>query len=135
MKLRQVDRATPSKVQPLTSVVQTIRRLLHDDDRGQTTIETAFGIAALVSVLLVAVSALVAVASFLAVTDAAGGIARAEARGDLSLSEELRRATGGEVQLQKNRDTVTVTVSKRVAFVPVSAKATALVEGSIAGDS
>lgn len=108
---------------------RSIWQRLRDDDRGQTTVETAFGIATLVSVLLLAVSAMVAVANYLAVTDAAGGIARAEARGDERASAKLRAEIGGEVLVQRDSGMVTVTVSKRTAFVPISGSATAMEEG------
>ena len=59
-----------------------IRSTLHRlcvGDEGQTTVETAFGLAALVTVMVTALSGLVTIAMYLGLTDAAGAIARAEA--------------------------------------------------------
>ena len=56
-------------------MIRRVRRLLADED-GQATVETAFALSTLIAVLMVALGAIAVVAMHLAVTDAAGHIAR-----------------------------------------------------------
>lgn len=104
-----------------------IRHLWAADD-GQSTVETAFGIASLVAVLIIAVSALVSVATYLSVTDAAGSIARAAARGDVETVETVKKAAAAEVSIADRGGTVEVTVRRSGGFIPVSATVVAAKE-------
>nr|WP_120490909.1 TadE family type IV pilus minor pilin [Corynebacterium lactis] len=111
------------------------RALLADaitGEDGQATVETAFGIAAIVAVMLAAVTGLVAVATYLGLTDAAGSIARAHARGDAETVAQLREGLGGEVSIEEDAATVRVTVTGAVGLITMEAAAVALSEKAAA---
>ena len=103
-------------------------RRLWSSDSGQSTVETAFGIAALVVVLMIAVSALVSVAMYLSATDAAGSIARAAARGDADKAKAIQQAVSAEVSIADRGTTVEVVVRRDGGFIPIRASAVALKE-------
>ena len=109
-------------------MIRRVRRLLADDD-GQATVETAFALSTLIAVLMVALGAIAVVAMHVAVTDAAGLIARAEARGDVAAAQSARGAiSGAAVSVTTSGETVRVTVTKRFPLYDVVGHATALVE-------
>lgn len=101
---------------------------LRAEENGQTTVETAFGLAALVIVMMTALSGLVTVATYLGLTDTAGAIARAEARGDADTVAELRSAAGGEVAISESSGTIRVTVTGQTGPFSLHATAVALKE-------
>ena len=104
-----------------------IRSTLHRlcvGDEGQTTVETAFGLAALVTAL----SGLVTIAMYLGLTDAAGAIARAEARGDAETVAELRADADGQVAISETSGTVRVTIRRSAGPFSLEARAVALRE-------
>lgn len=109
--------------------VGRVARVLRDD-RGQASVETAFGIAALVSVLLAAVSALGAVAMHLAATDFAAQLARAEGRGDREAAAAVRErmGPGWETSVRHDGDLVVAVVNRDLALLDVRAEAAALLE-------
>ncbi|WP_295624756.1 TadE family type IV pilus minor pilin [uncultured Corynebacterium sp.] len=113
-------------------MIHRLRRSLHrlrTDDSGQATVETAFALATLISVLMVALGAIAVVATHLSATDAAGHIARAEARGDAAAAASVRGALEeAEVSVDSGGDTVDVTVTMRLSLIDVTGRATALVE-------
>ncbi len=102
------------------------------NDRGQTTIETAFGIAALIATLLVAIAALVAVATYLSALDSAGQLARATGRGDVQMIEAIRQQlpSSARVSTATNDQTVTISVAVPTPLLRIKASATALLEPS-----
>lgn len=104
-----------------------LARLCTGND-GQTTVETAFGLAALVIVMMTALSGLVTVATYLGLTDAAGAIARAEARGDADTVAELRSTAGGDVAISESSGTVRVTITGSAGPFTLNATAVALKE-------
>ena len=109
-------------------MIRRVRRLLAGDS-GQATVETAFALSTLISVLMVALGAIAVVATHLAVTDAAGHIARAEARGDAEAANSARGAVGGaRVSVVQRAGMVEVTVAKRLALYDVTGRAAALIE-------
>ncbi|MFD5868308.1 TadE family type IV pilus minor pilin [Corynebacterium sp. NPDC060344] len=109
-------------------MIRRVRRLLARDD-GQATVETAFALSTLIAVLMVALGAIAVVATHLAVTDAAGHIARAEARGDEAAAQSARRViSGAHVNVAARADVVEVTVTKRLPLYNVTGRATALLE-------
>ncbi|KAA9226182.1 hypothetical protein F6I42_06335 [Corynebacterium amycolatum] len=108
-----------------------IRSTLHRlcvGDEGQTTVETAFGLAALVTVMATALSGLVTIAMYLGLTDAAGAIARAEARGDAETVAELRADADGQVAISETSGTVRVTIRRSAGPFSLEARAVALRE-------
>lgn len=105
----------------------TLYRLCVDDE-GQTTVETAFGLAALVTVIVTALSGLVTIAMYLGLTDAAGAIARAEARGDAETVAELRTEVNGQVAISETSGTVRVTIRRSAGPFTLEAGAVALRE-------
>ena len=108
-----------------------IRSTLHRlcvGDEGQTTVETAFGLAALVTVMVTALSGLVTIAMYLGLTDAAGAIARAEARGDAETVAELRADADGQVAISETSGTVRVTIRRSPGPFSLEACAVALRE-------
>ncbi|WP_448851720.1 TadE family type IV pilus minor pilin [Corynebacterium sp. 335C] len=100
------------------------------DERGQATVETAFGIASLAAVLLTAVSALAAVAAHLAAVDAAAQLARAEGRGDRAAAAVIadRLGDGWSTSTRRDGDLVVAVVEKDLALLDVRAEAAALAE-------
>ncbi|GAC67604.1 TadE family type IV pilus minor pilin [Gordonia soli] len=103
------------------------------DDRGMVTVEAAFAIAAIVSVIVLAVGVLGAVTSQIRCTDAAREVARLSASGDAGAESAGRRMVGdhASISVQRSDDRVTVEVSVDVPLVPmmeVSARAVAAVE-------
>ena len=104
-----------------------IRHLWAAED-GQSTVETAFGIASLVVVMMIAVSALVSVATYLSITDAAGSIARAAARGDADTVAAIEQAASAEVSIADHGETIEVTVRRDGGLIPVHATAVAAKE-------
>lgn len=103
-------------------------RALAGREEGQATVETAFGLAALVTVMVTALSGLVTVALYLGLTDAAGAIARAEARGDAEVAAELRADTDGRVEVSETSATVRVTIRRSAGPFSLVAEAVALRE-------
>lgn len=110
--------------------LRRFRRILHDDS-GQATVETAFGLAALISVLILAAGVIGVVTVHLTATDMAGQIARAESRGDsgevqASLPGVLGSRAG--VEVIRVDDKVLAEVSVRLPLFTVRADAVALAE-------
>lgn len=113
-------------------------------DRGSVTAETAMALPVLVLVLAAAVWVLAALGAQLRCVDAAGGAARAAARGEepgavTALARRLAPA-GARVQVQQVGDQVHVTVGATVRPFPalralpglvVDATSTALIEPGV----
>ena len=114
----------------MSSRIRSALNRLCVDDEGQATVETAFGLAALVTVMVTALSGLVAIAMYLGLTDAAGAIARAEARGDAKTVAELRTDTSGQVEVSETAGTVRVTIRRSVGPFSLETRAVALKERS-----
>lgn len=104
-----------------------IRHLWAAED-GQSTVETAFGIASLVTALLISVSALVSVATYLSITDAAGSIARAAARGDAETVAAVKAAADADVSIADRGGTIEVTIRRAGGLIPVKARVVAAKE-------
>lgn len=110
---------------------RTLRALLRDDS-GQATVETAFGLAALVSVLILSAGIIGVVTVHLTATDIAGQVARAEARGDSAAAQEfagvLSSRAGIEVITVDDKILAEVTIA--LPLLTVRADAVALIEPS-----
>lgn len=115
--------------------MRQVRRVLANDS-GQSTVETAFAITALVSVLMIALAAIAGIATYLSVTDIAGHLARAHARQDSHAVEAMTSTLNfnATVDVEQDADTVTVTISVPLQLFDVTATATALTESSTAGE-
>ncbi|MEJ5928743.1 hypothetical protein WG915_08965 [Corynebacterium sp. H128] len=87
------------------------------DDNGSVTIEAAFGLAGIVTVTLLVVSAMITLASYIAAVDMAGAAARAHSLGETFEPER------GEVALSSDGTWATATVSIDTGVVPISASA------------
>lgn len=100
-------------------------------EEGQATVETAFGIAALVIVMTSAVSAVITVSIYLGMTDAAGALARAHARGDTQAVAHLRGGAvdpSAQLAIDTSSTTVTVTLTREIGPLQLRARAVALKE-------
>ena len=105
-------------------------RVLAAEESGQATVETAFALSTIIAVLMIALAAFAVVAAHLSATDAAGHLARAHARGDDAAIHFVRQSVvpDARVEARYNDDTVTVTVTMRLAMMDVTGRATALLE-------
>ncbi|ALA66554.1 TadE family type IV pilus minor pilin [Corynebacterium lactis] len=124
-------RADASADAPADALTDALVDILTGED-GQATVETAFGIAAIVTVMMSALTGLVAVAMYLGLTDAAGVIARAHARGDAETVAKLQDGLQGAVTINDGSSTVEVTVTGTVGPFPLEARAVALNEKAVA---
>jgi hypothetical protein len=99
-------------------------------ERGAVTAETAVALPALVLVLALCLGGVATGVAEVRCVDAARAAARALARGDEpSRAVALARAaapSGAVVTIRRTGDTVTVTVSARVALVPVGGRRLAI---------
>ena len=123
-----------SIVSALTNVInRALNTNVLGDEAGGVTVEAAFAIAALVVVLMLCVSGLMAVSMQVRCVDAAREAARLSARGDDSSASDAARARpdGAAVQLRRDGGFVVATVTTRLALLPgviVAAQAVAAVE-------
>lgn len=93
-----------------------------DDDQGSVTIEAAFGLAGLVSVTGLALSAMSVLALYISAIDMAGAAARAHALG------ELYQPKRGTVEYSTDAAWATATVRIDAPFRDIVASATYPVE-------
>lgn len=108
-------------------------RVRGGDDAGVSTVEAAFAVAALVSVLLVCLAGISAVAAQVRCVDAAREAARLAARGDGSAVAVAQRIapTGAAVRVRPDGGFVVATVTVRPALLAglvLSAEAVAAAE-------
>lgn len=90
---------------------------LWEEDTGSTTVESALGIGALLSVVLLVIGAFITVASYIGAVDAAGAAARSHA---LGLGYTSPR---GEVTIHEQDGLVTATVRVPAPWGSLSATA------------
>lgn len=119
----------PAKA-PADALTDALVDVLAGED-GQATVETAFGIAAIVTVMMSALTGLIALAMYLGLTDTAGVIARAHARGDAETVAKLQEGLKGSVAINDDSSTVEVTVTGAVGPFPLEARAVALNEKAV----
>lgn len=106
------------------------------DDTGASTVEAAFALAALVSVLVLCLAGLSALSAQVRCVDAAREAARLAARGDVPAATAVVRRiapAGAAVRLRSDGGLVVATVTVRVALLPglaVSAEAVSATEPS-----
>ena len=110
-----------------------MRTDLVTDESGMATVEGAFVIAAIVTVLIVSVGAVTATIAQIRCTDAAREVARLTASGDTSAVSVGRQVAGGSasVEVSEGTDLIEATVSMGVRLLPglrVSARAVAVPE-------
>lgn len=111
-------------------------RGLPTDDSGASTVEAAFALAALVSVLVLCLAGISAVSAQVRCVDAAREVARSAARGDAPAALAVGRRiapAGAAVRLRPDGGYVVATVSVRLALLPglaISAEAVSAVEPS-----
>jgi len=111
-------------------------RGLPTDDAGASTIEAAFALAALVSVLVLCLAGIGAVSAQVRCIDAAREAARTAARGDTPAAMAVARRIapeGAAVALRSDGGFVVATVTTRLALLPglaVSAEAVSATEPS-----
>lgn len=104
------------------------------DDAGAGTVEAAFALAALVTVLALCVAGLSAVSAQVRCVDAAREVARLAARGDTPAATAVGRRiapAGAEVRLRSDGALVVATVTARAALLPglaISAEAVSAAE-------
>lgn len=96
------------------------RRLL-DDEAGMVTVEAAYGIAAIVAVLLIGVGAVTAVLAQVRCIDAAREVARMAAVGELTAVDHGRRVAPSDasISLHSESDAVVAEVSATVPMLPL----------------
>lgn len=90
-------------------------------ERGSSTVEAAFGVAALVSVLLLCLAGLAALAGQVRCVDAAREAARLAARGDVAAATraaERIAPAAAQIRVRRDGDFVVVTVGAGVALLP-----------------
>lgn len=108
---------------------RTLRGILRDES-GQASVETAFGLAALVSVLILSAGIIGVVTVHLTATDIAGQVARAEARGDSATAQEFSGVLSNRAEIEvvtvDNKILTEVTIA--LPLFTVRADAVALVE-------
>lgn len=106
------------------------------DDAGASTVEAAFALAALVSVLVLCLAGISAVSAQVRCIDAAREAARLAARGDTPAATAVVRRiapAGAAVRLRSEGDLVVATVTARSALLPglaISAEAVSAAEPS-----
>lgn len=106
------------------------------DDSGASTVEAAFALAALVSVLVLCLAGITAVAAQIRCVDAAREAARLAARGDAAAVTAVVRQTapdGATVRLRSEGGVVVARVTARPILLPglaITAEAVAAVEPS-----
>lgn len=106
------------------------------DDAGASTVEAAFALAALVSVLVLCLAGISAVSAQIRCLDAAREAARLAARGDAPAATAVVRRiapAGAAVRLRSDGGFIFATVTVRPALLPglaVSAEAAAAAEPS-----
>ena len=110
-----------------------MRTDLVTDESGMATVEGAFVIAAIVTVLIVSVGAVTATIAQIRCTDAAREVARLTASGDTSAVSVGKKVAGGSasVEVSEGTDLIEATVSMGVRLLPglrVSARAVAVPE-------
>lgn len=111
-------------------------RGLPADDAGASTVEAAFALAALVSVLVLCLAGISAVSAQVRCVDAAREAARSAARGDTPTAMAVGRRiapAGAAIRLRSDGGYVVATVSVRVALLPglaISAEAVSAAEPS-----
>ncbi|GAB07932.1 pilus assembly protein TadE [Gordonia amarae] len=110
-----------------------MRTDLVTDESGMATVEGAFVIAAIVTVLIVSVGAVTATIAQIRCTDAAREVARLTASGDTSAVSVGKQVAGGSasVEVSEGTDLIEATVSMGVRLLPglrVSARAVAVPE-------
>ncbi|MEB3035022.1 TadE family type IV pilus minor pilin [[Mycobacterium] nativiensis] len=112
----------------------THRRLA--DDAGAGTVEAAFALAALVSVLVLCLAGISAVSAQIRCVDAAREAARTAARGDTPAAMAVARRIapdGAAIRLRADGGLVVATVTARLTLLPglpVSAEAVSAAEPS-----
>lgn len=106
------------------------------DDSGASTVEAAFALAALVSVLVLCLAGITAVSAQIRCVDAAREAARLAARGDASAVIAVVRQIapdGAAVRLRSEGDVVVASVTARPVLLPgmaITAEAVSVVEPS-----
>lgn len=100
------------------------------DERGQASVETAFGIAALSAMLLTVVAAIAAMGTHLVAVDLVGQLARAEARGDRAAVAAVTGRLGGtwEHSVHREGDLVVAAIVVDLPVFDITAEAAALEE-------
>lgn len=105
-------------------------------DAGSSTVEAAFALAALVSVLVLCLAGISAVSAQVRCVDAAREAARSAARGDTPAAMAVGRRiapAGAAIRLRSDGGFVVATVSVRIALLPglaISAEAVSAAEPS-----
>jgi len=111
-------------------------RARFSEDSGASTVEAAFALAALVSVLVLCLAGITAVSAQIRCIDAAREAARLAARGDISaVTAVVQRIApdGATVRLRSEGDLLVARVTARPALLPgmaISAEAVSAVEPS-----
>ncbi|MEO6795153.1 MAG: TadE family type IV pilus minor pilin [Mycobacterium sp.] len=106
------------------------------DDAGASTVEAAFALAALVSVLVLCLAGISAVSAQVRCVDAAREAARSAARGDTPAAMAVGRRiapVGATIRLHSDGGYAIATVSVRLALLPglaISAEAVSAAEPS-----
>ena len=106
------------------------------DDSGASTVEAAFALAALVSVLVLCLAGITAVSAQIRCVDAAREAARLAARGDASAVTAVVRQVapdGATVRLRSDGDLVFARVTARPVLLPglaITAEAVSVLEPS-----
>lgn len=123
---------------PGEGIVDTVRGV-GVDDRGMVTVEAAYGIAAIVVAVVLAVGAVSGVIAQIRCTDAAREIARLQAAGhdDAEAIGRQLVGSGSRITVRESDDRITVEVSARVLLLPglrVSAQAVAVPEDRLSED-
>ena len=92
-----------------------------DDERGMVSVEAAFAIAAIVSVLILGIGAVLGVSAHVRCVDAARETARVAAQGDSARAMTVGRSVapgGADISIRSDADRVVVTVHAELALLP-----------------